>query len=690
MNTENYFKMLKSRPYIDEVTWQREALLSEELQKQKKALIAAGTSSGKSIYITMDLELFYMTPANKNKKSLFIPSGQTNLRLNIEETFEFFKPTFSYVIAKTCEELETAMNSDIQVIVCLPQTVINCVEVLPKLDKFILDEAHTWYFQKTIKTIIKKAKPTQQILLTGTPAPFILKGGFYTHFVPVIDLYDEGRISNTEIHVVASDYDFKGGDYNSDDNLTLDSRAKMSLASEKALKKVILGMIRKLNNPIKSLKNVNRLTNDIVGIFFNYLSKTIIWASSIQQANKFAEVLRTFTGLENAVLVSHSKNDDDSQLMERFKEDKNIKILVTVNRGRMGWSYTELFNAVDFTMTRNLSSILQMLARLFRISKTNPSQKKIFYKVSNSKDAGYFTVIMKGVLLLLEKEWYSKFNGKNFNSMKIPVTVPRRPNPNVTPGKKQPGRPRTKHNYEMIDLPLDMDFFKTVYSKQDDNFSTVAWTTLGEVRAKFLNKQYYRTNRSLEDCYNEMKNYKTLKQFRKNDYKAYIFIIVQGDREKMYKFFKVEKKISISLEDRINRMKTFNSYTEWTSAYRPDVSYIKRYKGKELFEKHFSDYRKEGKKPTEERIATMKTFSNYTEWHRVYTGDYNYIRKNHNDIMIKHFNITPIKKLTIEDCTKTFVNSNTFTDWRKNNKSEYSYLSGRKQINLAKEYFQIN
>ena len=127
--------------------------------------------------------------------------------------------------------------------------------------------------------------------------------------------------------------------------------------------------------------NTTLPTNDVAGKFFKHLDKTIIWANSIKQANKFAEVLRTFDGLENSVLVSHSKNDDDSALMDKFKTDNDVRVLVSVNRGRMGWSYTELYNAIDFTMTRNLNSILQMMARLFRVSKVDAKKRKYFCKL---------------------------------------------------------------------------------------------------------------------------------------------------------------------------------------------------------------------------------------------------------------------------------------------------------------------
>ena len=525
MRLKNLKKMLKARPFIDEVKWQMNALVDEKILNEDKVVLAAGTSSGKTFYTIMLLNLFYMDKANKNKKTIIIPSAQTNLRSNFEDSIIDFNPDFKYVVCKTCDELRDAVDSDAQVIVCLPQTISMCIDILPQVEKLIVDEAHVWYYAKTVKTIIKKTQPKQQLLLTGTPSIFILKGKFHMHFVPVMDLYDEGRIADTEVHVVSSYYDFKEKDYNANDNLTLTAKAKARLANEASFKKVILGMMKKLKNPIKSLKNVNRLTNDVAGKFFKHLDKTIIWANSIKQANKFAEVLRTFDGLENGVLVSHSKNDDDSSLMDKFKEDNDIRVLVSVNRGRMGWSYTELYNAIDFTMTRNLNSILQMMARLFRVSKVDPKKRKYFYKVSNAKDAGYYTVIMKGALLLLDREWYSKFNGRNFNDMRIPVTVPRRTNPNRDGGCKTPGRKRTVYNYEMIDLPLDMNFFKSVLAKQDDMFSTVAWTSVSKVRKTLgIRKNADWSTYTVEDCINSMKNFKTYLEFVQGDNSSYCWL----------------------------------------------------------------------------------------------------------------------------------------------------------------------
>jgi hypothetical protein len=585
----NLKKMLKSRPFIDEVKWQMNALVDEKILNEDKVVLAAGTSSGKTFFTIMLLNLFYMIKSNKNKKTIIIPSAQTNLRSNFEDSIIDFNPDFKYVVCKTCDDLREAVDSDAQVIVCLPQTISMCIDILPKVEKLIVDEAHVWYYAKTVKSIIKKTKPKQQLLLTGTPSIFILKRGFHMHYVSVMDLYDEGRIAETEIHVVSSYYDFKDKDYNEDHNLNLTARAKARLADEASFKKVILGMMKKLKNPIKSLKNVNRLTNDVAGKFFKHLDKTIIWANSIKQADKFAEILRTFNGLENAVLVSHSKNDDDSSLMDKFKNDNDIRVLVSVNRGRMGWSYTELYNAIDFTMTRNPNSILQMMARLFRVSKVDSKKRKYFYKVSNSKDAGYYTVIMKGVLLLLDREWYSKFNGRNFNDMRIPVTVPRRTNPNRDGGCKTPGRKRTVYNYEMIDLPLDMNFFKSVLAKQDDMFSTVAWTSIAKVRQELgFTKLWYRSE---NDILEYIKKYKTYREFRENEYNTYTWVmknpLIRSEVQKYFDYSKLNSNQILKKAKAIAQTFKPTDLKLFRKQYLAEMAYLRKH-DKEWYNTYFT------------------------------------------------------------------------------------------------------
>ncbi len=509
---KDYNRLLKKWSFLKPIAWQKEALNNQDLYTKAKAVVAAGTSSGKTYYMIMRLILQYWNKSFKGKITLVIPAYQTALRTNFVDALMDFvnvaKVPFTFKVCKGKEDVKKAIEDKVEVIICLP-TSVEKSSYLPKIEQIFIDEAHGWYFATTIKKIIKRTKPEQQVLLTGTPFKFNLRKAFYKFWVPVMELFNQGLISNVETHIISSAYDFKNSDYNA----LHEVKTSKSLATKKSLEKVLLGMIRKLRNPIKAHYNVNRITNEAVGRLFKYLDKTVIWCKSIEQAEFFTKTLRSYKGLENSVLLSHSKCDPNSEMLYKFtqKENKDIKILVVVDRTKLGWSFKELFNGIDFTLSRNPATIIQMMARLFRLSENKPNKKKYFYKVSNSKDAGYYTVIMKAVLLLLHRNWYTIFNGKNFNDMRIPVTVPRRRVYN-NDGSKRAGRKRTNIDFEMLDLPLDMNFFTSVYSKQDDMFSSVAYATISSARYQLgiSSRNFY----NFDSIKEVLKDYKSLKEFR--------------------------------------------------------------------------------------------------------------------------------------------------------------------------------
>jgi hypothetical protein len=82
-------------------------------------------------------------------------------------------------------------------------------------------------------------------------------------------------------------------------------------------------------------------------------------------------------------------------------------------------------------------------------------------------------------------EWYSKFNGKNMGGILIPKVKTTRPKSNTTNKKKQTQRIAT---LEELGIPLDLNLFnQSIMYSQGDKFSTVAWTTLDNVRREFFN-----------------------------------------------------------------------------------------------------------------------------------------------------------------------------------------------------------
>lgn len=461
-------------------------------------VLAAGTSAGKTITSLISLEIFYSDRKNYNKRTLVVPASKTVLRDNYSIELEKFNPNFGYFVATNKKELEEAINDkSYQVIIALPQTISRNYKLLPKIHNFILDEAHQWYFKNTIQTIIEHIKPTKQLLLTGTPSRFIAKGnGFDFFFVPVMDLYNEDRVSNIKIEVVSSSYDFKQKDYLSNYGSLKASKTNSAKQAKDALSMVCDEMILKLrsrlgNKYLSNLRGANKISS-----LFNDLDKTIIFCHSVKQSNAFFKELNSMKGLKDKVLLSHSDNDKDSEYFETFRTQSEYKVLVAVDRGKLGYNLPDLFNVVDFTLTQSLDMILQMMGRILRLS--DKDKQKTYFKVATKNTAGYFVDLMTGALCLFTNDsptyYYSSFNGKNMGGILIPKVLTK----STKSGQKSTQSTNTKKgtqqlkSLEELGIPLDLNLFKQdIMYSQSDKFGTIAWTTLDDCRQKFFEIKRY-------------------------------------------------------------------------------------------------------------------------------------------------------------------------------------------------------
>ena len=477
-----YQSIIKKRG-LRELDYQREFLTSE-YNSTKPQVLAAGTSSGKTFMSIMWLEIFYSHIMNKNKRTLIIPYAMKVLRDNFSTELSSFNPSFSYCVATTKEELINCLNSDCQVIVALPQSLSNSIDLLPKFHNFIIDEAHQWYGKKTINDILKKIQPNRQLLLTGTPSRFIAKGDkFEFKFVPVMHLFGLKQVSNVRVEVVSSTYDFKQSDYvGTYSNLKSGKINKKN--TDEALISVCKEMLKRIKNPIKQ-PNASRVTKNVLSVF-NQIGKTIVFCHSQKQANAIYNSLNGFKDLTGKVLLSHSENDPNSENFITFKDNDSYSILVAVDRGKLGFNIPELFNVVDFTLTQSLDMLMQMYGRVLRVSTTN--RPKTYYKVATKNTAPYFVDLMTAMLCLTDMEWYSKYNGKNMGGILIPKVLSNTKNKtksNSTTSKSK----STKPSISIADLgiPLDLNLFKTAYHNHSDKFGTIAWTTLDDCRREFYN-----------------------------------------------------------------------------------------------------------------------------------------------------------------------------------------------------------
>ena len=475
-----------SKRGLTELPYQVDLLTNPIYQTNDRLVFAAGTSAGKTLTTILWLEL------NQPKKALIIPASKTILRDNFEVEIEKFNPTFTYSIVTNKAELQKAISDKVQVIVALPQTLNKNYRLLPKLDLFILDEAHQWYFKSTIKSIVKHTKPKKQLLLTGSPSKFVADGNFTFKFVPVMELYDLGHVSNAKVEVVSSSYDFKQTDWLSAYSNLKSTKTNSPKKAKEALEMVCDEMLLKLQSKtngkyLRNWKGANKISK-----LFNELDKTIIYTHSKKQADAFYKLLND--KMKGQVLLSHSESDSKSELFAQFQQDTNIKILVAVDRGRLGFNMPELFNIVDFTMTQSLDMLLQMYGRLLRKSTNNPDKTKIYFKVATKNTADYFVDLMTAMLCLTNMEWYSKYNGKNMAGIRIPKVLmsTKKIVKALNTSQSIQTQRQTKPYISLVELgiPNDLNIFRqSVIHTSDGIFDTIAETTLDDARREFFDIQ---------------------------------------------------------------------------------------------------------------------------------------------------------------------------------------------------------
>jgi superfamily II DNA or RNA helicase len=514
-NLSIYNEIVKSRG-LRKLDYQEEFLTSE-YNSTKPFVLAAGTSSGKTFMAIMKLEIFYSYAENKNKRTLIIPYAMKVLRDNFSHELNGFKPSFSYCVATTKQELIDCLKSDCQVVVALPQSLENSIDLLPTFHNFIIDEAHQWYGKKTINTILKKIKPKYQLLLTGTPARFIAKGdSFNFQFVPVMHLFGLKQVTNVRIEVVSSTYDFKQSDYEGNYGNLKGGRITKENTDD-ALIAVCKEMLKRIKNPIKQ-PNLSRVTKNVLSVF-NQIGKTIVFCNSVKQADAIFNSLNGFKDLTGKVLVSHSKNDPNSENFITFKDNDSYSILVAVDRGKLGFNIAELFNVVDFTLTQSLDMLMQMFGRVLRLSKTdNP---KTYYKVATKNTAPYYVDLMTAMLCLTDMEWYSKYNGKNMDGILIPrVLTNSKSKSKLSVSKTVKKSTKPTVSLADLDIPLDINLFKNVYCNHNDKFGTVSFTTLGDCRRQFFgihNPKKW----SFDELQSNALNYKRRVDFYRNSSASY-------------------------------------------------------------------------------------------------------------------------------------------------------------------------
>jgi superfamily II DNA or RNA helicase len=471
--------------------------VKDSLSKQEVTVLAACPSAGKTISAIYIIEDYLKQ--NPTHKVLVLAHGTTVLRTqfhdNFEDVYSKIKSDFDYKLVESFSEYDS--NASINV--CLPQT-LNGKE-LDDIELLVVDEAHQFYFARMVKDIIKKTKPQKQLLLTGTPSIFI--GNKYP-IIPITlsTVFDEGMVSDLNVEIACSSYNFSMEDYYRGE-VKADTNFKDS-----ETKKTLDDLIGKIVERLKYIPG-----NDIPIVSewlpaLERLHKTMFVCKSQEQARQVAWY---FNNLNVKSALSISDSDKDSSNIENFKTDEKCLILIVVGRGILGFNYPELVNVVDMTTSQNIDRIYQLMCRVIR--KHPEGKKKLFFKIAPTELGEYYKYLMTAVLALTDESFYTKFDGKNSDELKIPVEkCPRLDTGGIYSKKNHP-------NFKPIEfknLPA-LELFKYIKQNEDSLLNIYALTSMRDVRSEFLKITFW----TKDKCSESALKYPSRSEWEKNEKNAY-------------------------------------------------------------------------------------------------------------------------------------------------------------------------
>jgi superfamily II DNA or RNA helicase len=556
--------------------YQIEKLQEIEIEIKKSIVVlAACPGSGKTNMSIAYIDLYLQK--NPTSKVLVLTHGTNQLKYQYLSNVEKTKPAFTY----------TTDHTDVtkQVLITLPQSVNK--QKLGKFDLVVVDEAHQFYFKNKksedlsaqmgmVQNILKQTKPKQQLLLTGTPSPFILKNMMYNgnFFITIVDmhtLYKLGYLENVYLETATTTYKYNRDDLNK--SAELKTAIKFTqLETDKTLDSVLTKIISRLKSTIKTKSVEYALKGQLIDFNLGWknIAKTMFVAKSQEEAK---QIKKYFDGHNVKNKMSISDTDSDSSQIEEFKNDVTCSILIVCNRANIGFDYPELINLVDMSGSANVDRLYQMFARLVRKNKKSP--KKFFFKVVPNNLNNYYRYIMEAMLHLTHEDFLIQFNGKNFNKLKFPIAVKKCKNTTVRKKCK------TQEKIDFIPSVSIESIIKMneLFHKHDEVLNGYIFINMEDVNRQLFGGKVPKGYWTKENLQLEANKYTSLKDFINNSNGAYGVALNLGIMHDITKHMikssqfprnywnleKVEelKKLLLTCESRTKFAETYNSTYEF-------------------------------------------------------------------------------------------------------------------------------
>lgn len=480
---------------------------------QKEIVIAACPSSGKTI---MTLEFIHQNPT---ARFLILTHG-TNVIKNmwIDELTKF---GISF-----CEN-----GGNSQVVVGLPHGFANKIKRkqlshLGKVDYVIVDEAHEFTFAKMTQEVLKQVSPKATIFLTGTPSKFI-KRGYEVICISALELIQKNFISDLYVGMVSTNANLQDNDYNDDGDVKTLSQYKLEQSVKSDLDELLEAIHKRLRETkiFKSSPNARKKVEWLPTL--GKLQKTMIACKSIKQCQ---EAVKYFQKKKVNVISSESSSDKDSENITRFMKESDIKVLVVVDRGILGFNMPELVNVVDLTGSRNIDRIYQLYARVMR--KHDYHKMKYFFKFSSEEQMLLMKWYMNAALCLMRKDFIQRYNGKNLNQLNIVEFKQRHPkyeDNNLTESASKEAR--IKAQTVCPDFYGEVAagaFLIDIENKIGQSCNEYAYVTFGDILKREFGKNVYNVGVTLDVCRESARPFKNIAEWRKEAYRYYSIAYDRG------------------------------------------------------------------------------------------------------------------------------------------------------------------
>ncbi len=357
----------------------------------KELVIAAAPSSGKTVVAISFIK------SRPNDKFLVLTHGTNVLKSQWTREFKDFGVKASTIPGK------------FHVTYGIPQGRKH-LEKLNNLDYLIIDEAHEFTFAKTVQNLIATLKPKHIIYLTGTPSKFVAKKTKII-CIPAMDLIKQGHVADLYIGLTTTGAKLDSKDFNSEGDVKEAKAAKLEVSVEGDLDELLKSIHSRLEQTHNKTYSMNWDAT------LGKLHKTMIACRSTIQARKVEDYFNS-KGIKT--ISSNYKTDPDSYNIERFLKENDIRILVVVDRGILGFNMPSLVNVVDLTCSRNIDRIYQLYARVMR--KHPDYENKYFFKFSPKELMVHTKFYMNAALNLMREDFILQYSGlKSLNQLKIPV-----------------------------------------------------------------------------------------------------------------------------------------------------------------------------------------------------------------------------------------------------------------------------